>query len=163
MDQHRTEIDHMLDQVHRNAGPGANIHIAMMQGVNIPLERPDMQQPVPPVEMERHPHAGAKHYSGEQHRIPDKGDRRHYPVGMRPQQQHRISAPDHDAAGQRPENVVVNLITKGKTPATSMVELRDIFGLVALLAKRLEKQVKPAGNNHHQAEIQCINNTYPTQ
>ena len=152
----------MLDRVHRNAGPGADIHIAMMQGVNIPVERPDMQQPVPPVEMERHPHAGAKHDSGEQHRIPGKGDRRHYPVGMRPQQHNRISAPDRDAAGQRPEHVVVNLIAKGKAPATAMAELRDIFGLVALLAKRVEKQVKPARKNHHHAEIQRIDDTCPT-
>ena len=61
MDQHRAEIDHMLDRMHRNARPGADIHIAMMQRVDMPVERPDMQQPVPPVEMEGNPHAGTKH------------------------------------------------------------------------------------------------------
>ena len=56
----------------------------------------------------------------------------------------------------------MNLIAKGKTPATSMTELRDIFTLFALLAKRVEKQVKTAGKNHHHAEIQRINDTCPT-
>ena len=72
---------------------------------------------------------------------------------MRPQQPHQIDRPDSNATDERPEHIVVKLVTEGKTCAAAMPELRHIFQRRALHAKPVEEQMKPACDHKNKPEI----------
>ena len=55
MDKYAAEIDHVLDRVHRHARPRTDIDVLVVQVVHGPVERPPVDQPMDPVEMEDPP------------------------------------------------------------------------------------------------------------
>ena len=59
----------MLDRVHRQARPRADIDIAMVQRMDAFVEERYMEQPVDPIEMERGPDWQKHQSRNEQNRV----------------------------------------------------------------------------------------------
>ena len=125
----------------------------MMQRMHIPIERPDMQQPMPPVKMKRHPESGQPEQRDKPDRVFGKADHRRKAARLRPEQANLIGCPERQTTRQRPEHIVIKLGAKGKARAAAMSEPADIFALCPLDLAVMQQPVKATGEQHQQKQI----------
>ena len=84
VDQRPTEIEEMLNWMHRQPGPGSGIGVQMVDTVNIFKQRPPMNQAVNKVEMGFTYHQDQKKKGDKQNRVVLKAEVGNTPVGRRP-------------------------------------------------------------------------------
>ena len=110
VDQNGTEIENVLDRMHRHSRPWTDVGVSVMQGMRDPVEGRPVQHAVNPVEVERLPHRHQEEQRDEPDRAVTPVQIGGIPVGHAPHHQDLVSRPHGDAAGAGPDHVVEHLI-----------------------------------------------------
>ena len=143
----------MLNRVHRQARPRADIRVPVMQRVGQLIQRWPVQQAVYPVEMERNPHRRHKEQCHEPHRILRPLQHRGIAVGDGPQQQHLVSGPEEHAAGQGPEHIVLELAVQREGAALVMHVAGVEFQLFFLCLTGVQHVMQPARDDSDEDRV----------
>ena len=116
----------MLDRVHRQARPRADIDIAMVQRVKA-VHQARVQKSVHPVEIKALPDGDQEEDRDEPDGVCVKRDNVGIAVGHRPPEQAFECGPNCDARGNGPEHVVEELAVEREHPAHAGEWARIVF------------------------------------
>ena len=156
VDQHRAEIDQMLARVHRQAGPGADVGIAVMHRMHAAVQRRPVNQAVDQKKIKRLP--GRQQQYQENHPRPARLqiEGRGIAVRHRPHHQHLIGTPDGYSAGEGPENIVTQLRIEGECPRVGRERPHVVAAFVALFPPDVKIQMQAAGDENQQYQVAQI-------
>ena len=143
MQEHAGEVDQVLDRVHRQPRPGADVDVLVVQVVSRLVERLPVGEPVRPVEVHLAQQADGHEQQDEVDRVGAEIDVRQVAVGVHPHREGLEQRPHADAADQGPEHVVARLIAE-QEPAVAGAEPAPIV-LVVRALRPLDEQAKVPG------------------
>ena len=154
--QRRREIQDVLKRVHRDAGPGADVHVVMVQRVSPAVQVLGVQQPVVGVKVHRDQR---EHRHRQRGGVRDAGEAAasgHGPdevVGVQPHHHRLVQRGDGARADQRPEHVVTGLVAEQEGAAADRQPPLVVLVLGALAAPDEQPPVQTADNRHHERDV----------
>ena len=146
MDQHAAEEDDVLERVHRQAGPGTGVDVAVVQEVRHPVEGRPVQEAVGPIEVELAPKLDRAEQEDEVDRMLPRIQVRDVLVGEGPERYDLVGGPDGAAADTTPEDVVEQLTLPKEILLALRHPLGRILELEALGLAPPQPQVPGADN-----------------
>ena len=149
MDQHGAQVNDMLNRMHRQPRPWANVNISMMQSMHIFVHEWDMKQPMDPIKVKTFPDWDQQKQRDKPYRMGRPGQHGRVAVCQSPKHYGFIACPNGHAAGQGPKHIIANLSTKRELLAVFHQWTGIIFEGLALLGKRVKIKMQPACNTCH--------------
>ena len=109
VDHDRSEKDQVFDRVHRQARPWSHVNVAMVQRMDMFIQKRDVERAVNPVKIKALPDRDQKEQCDEPNRMRSLCQYGGITVGHCPEHQHLIGSPDGNTAGNCPEYIVAYL------------------------------------------------------
>ena len=153
--EHAGEVDQVLDRVHGQPRPGADVDVAVVQVVRDLVERLPVRPPVRPVEVHLPDEQDRDHH---QRAVGDAGrgpplDPRQPAVAVHPQGHRLVGGPDAGAGDQRPEHVVPGLVAEQERAVLLRQPAPVVLVLLPLRALDVQPQVQPAGDQDEERDV----------
>ena len=147
MNKDTTEIDDVLDRVHREARPGSDVDILMVKIMRGFIQRGPVCDAVRPVEMEQPPQLNAAEKDDEIDRLLPRIDIGYHLVGVGPHHQDFIGGPGDSSTDTTPEHIVPELVLPEEFPAAFRHPVRRVLVFQTLSLERPEFQMPPTHND----------------